>query len=90
MKPQKRWHKLFGFSVGFVALALLVIVGFLSQYYKNRVMPGVVIAGIVGNAKTETELKELINDKEKLFNLTVQFGLKNTHQKLKIWALRSI
>lgn len=68
--PQKNWYKVAGLVVGFVALCTLLASGFFSQYYKNKTLPNISVAGVASSAKTTEQLKTQLEAQKKALNIT--------------------
>lgn len=73
---QKRWQKILGLSVGLLAFVALAISAVASQYYKNKVMPGVVVANVASGAKSEQALTRQLEEQQKDFKVTFASGEK--------------
>jgi lipoprotein-anchoring transpeptidase ErfK/SrfK len=68
--PQKKWQKILGLSVGVAALVALVVSGVMSQYYKNKAMPGVVVANVASGARSKDQIITQLEQQQKNFKIT--------------------
>jgi lipoprotein-anchoring transpeptidase ErfK/SrfK len=82
VKLQKRWHRNLSFGVGITALVVLVLSGMLSQYYKNKTLPNVVVAGINSGAKDSAQLKAQLESQYSGLKVTLQSADKKLEPKL--------
>ena len=82
VKLQKRWHRNVSFAVGITALLVLVLSGVLSQYYKNKTLPNVVVAGINSGAKDSAQLKAQLESQYSGLKVTLQSADKKLEPKL--------
>lgn len=78
----KKWPQLLGFSIGILALITMITSGFLSQYFKGKAMPNVVVASVSSTAKTQQQLKDQLQNQVK--SLTVTFALNEKTFKPKL------
>lgn len=67
---QTKWAKIAGLAAGGAALLALLVSGVSSQYFKNKVMPSVSVAGVSSSAKTETELRNQLEAQKKQLSVT--------------------
>ncbi len=81
LPSQKKWQKFLGLSVGALALLALLISGVASQYYKNKVMPGVSVASINSGAKTKAELTKQLELQKDKFSISFASGEKKFQPK---------
>lgn len=79
---QGRLAKAAGISAGLVAVIAILIVGALGQFYKNKTMPNVVVAGRVMQAKSETDIKNFLANKQKDLELSFVVNDKKLSPKL--------
>lgn len=82
VKLQKRWHRNLSFGVGITALVVLVLSGMLSQYYKNKTLPNVVVAGINSGAKDSAQLKAQLESQYSGLKVTLRSADKKLEPKL--------
>lgn len=73
IKVQKRWVKITGLVVGVFAVTALVISGGASQYYKNKTLPNVYVAGVKSSAKSSEQLKNQLSQQKQ----QLKFSFKN-------------
>jgi lipoprotein-anchoring transpeptidase ErfK/SrfK len=78
---QKKWQKVLGLSLGVFAIIALVVSATASQYYKNKVMPGVQVAHIESGAKTADELTAKLESQQKALALHFVSGEKKFQPK---------
>ena len=81
IRTQKRWQRNLSFIVGVFALVVLAVSGALSQYYKEKTLPNVVVAGVNSGAKTADELKSQLDNQYKQLKITIQAGEKKLEPK---------
>jgi len=82
MRLQQRWQKILSVGVGALALLLLVASGVASQYFKNKTMPNVIVAGINSAAKSAPEIKQQLETQKSEFTLSFTSGEKTLEPKL--------
>lgn len=82
VKLQKKWHRNLSFVVGFTALLVLVLSGLFSQYYKNKTLPNVVVAGVNSGAKDSAQLKAQLESQYSDLKVTLQSADKKLEPKL--------
>jgi len=82
VKTQKRWHRNASFAVGITALIVLALSGVFSQYYKNKIMPNVVVAGVNSGAKDSAELKSQLESQYSRLKVTLKSAEKKLEPKL--------
>ncbi len=80
--PQGKMAKIIGVTAGLVAILAIIVVGALGQYYKNKTMPNVIVAGSVMQAKSATDIKNFLADKQKDLTVTFVVGDKKLTPKL--------
>lgn len=71
-KREKNLPKSIGLVFGVIAVVLLGVSALLSQYYKGKVIPGVVVAGQPAHAKTGEQLRSTIEPKVAALTITLQ------------------
>ena len=79
---QPRWAKVLSVTVGVFAVATLVVSGVLSQYYKNKTLPNVIVAGVDSGGKTPDQIKSQLNSQLEKFKLTLKIGDSKLEPKL--------
>lgn len=84
----RNWAKLLGLSFGTLALIMIVLSGVLSQYYKGRVMPGVVVAGQPSGAQRAAEIKAALDERTEDIRVTFVLGEKILEPAAKDIGLR--
>lgn len=80
-KLKRNWKQVLALSTGTVALIAIVVSGSLGQYYKNKTLPNVVIAGQDSGTKTRQELKEILSERQKQLNISFKVGEKTLEPK---------
>lgn len=81
----KPWAKIFGVVAGGIALIAIAASGGLGQYYKNRIMPGVVIAGVDSGGKNSIQVKDQLKKQLSTLEFTFTYNekeLKPTQQEI--------
>lgn len=73
---RQNWAKILGFGVGTAALLMIGLSGILSQYYKGRAMPGVVVAGLPSGAKGADTIKEELDSRVQKVRIKLVVGKK--------------
>lgn len=79
---QKSLSKYLSVIAGGAALLAIAISGALGQYYKNRIMPNVVVAGVGSGAKSSTEVKKQLEKQLLDLKFTLTHNDKNLEPKL--------
>lgn len=79
---QKHWAKILAVAAGSVALFAIIAAGALGQYYKNRAMPGVVVAGVGSGAKSSSEIKTQLENQLSELKFTFQYNEKKLEPTL--------
>lgn len=65
-----QWQKVTGITIGGLALATLIMSGAASQYFKNKTMPNVMVAGVSSTAKNADQIKSQIEAQKEQLNIT--------------------
>lgn len=81
ISTQKKWQKVLGLFAGAAAIAMLVVSGVASQYYKNKVMPGVQVAYVASGAKTADDVTKQLETQKKELSLHFASGEKKFQPK---------
>lgn len=79
---QPRWAKVLSVAVGVFAVATLLVSGVLSQYYKNKTLPNVIVAGVDSGGKTPDQIKTQLSSQLEKFKLTLKIGDSKLEPKL--------
>lgn len=75
INKQKNWIKFTGIAVGSLALIAILAAGLLGQFYKNRIMPNVYVAGVKSSEKTSEQVEQTL--KGQLSNVKISFKTDN-------------
>lgn len=71
-----------GLIIGLVALGMIVLSGFLSQYFKGKTMPNTVVAGINTTAKKPDEVKAQLLKQLESYKITLTVDKKKFEPKM--------
>lgn len=61
-------------AAGLLAVLAIIAAGTLGQLYKNKVMPGVYVAGQNIGGKTEAQVRQLLESRQKNYQVTLQLN----------------
>ncbi|MCA9308839.1 L,D-transpeptidase family protein [Candidatus Saccharibacteria bacterium] len=87
LQPQKTRKayvpRIVGISAGIGAVVAIVISGVLGQFYKDKTLPNVYVAGQKMSGKTEQQIKDDLTTRTKKLNITLKSGDKVLKPSLK-------
>lgn len=78
---KKNWLKITGLSLGTIALIAIVVAGSLGQYYKDKTLPNIRVAGQESGSKNKQELKEILQERSKDLQVSFAVGEKKLQPK---------
>lgn len=73
-KSKVGWPKVAGLATGVVAVMLLLFSAFISQYYKGKALPGVVVANTGVNAQKSEQVRAQLEPKASTLKITLHSG----------------
>lgn len=79
---QKHWAKIVGVAAGSIAILAIVAAGSLGQYYKDRVMPSVIVAGVDSGGKNTGQVKSQLENQFSELKFTFTYNDKKLEPKL--------
>lgn len=78
---KNNWKKIVGLSVGSAALIAIVVAGSLGQYYKDKTLPNVRVAGHESGTKSKQELRTVLAERNKQLQVSFKVGEKSLTPK---------
>ncbi len=79
---QKKWQRNLGFAIGVFTLVTLMLGGALGQYYKQRPMPGVSVAGAQSGALRSADVQLRLENQYRQLSITIVAGEKELKPEL--------
>lgn len=80
-KFKKNWKQIAGLSAGTAALLAIIVAGSFGQYYKNKTLPNVSIAGQESGTKSKQELKSMLEGRNNNLKVSFKAGEKELQPK---------
>jgi lipoprotein-anchoring transpeptidase ErfK/SrfK len=80
-KCKRNWIKIVGFAVGSSALIAIIIAGSLGQYYKDKTLPNIRVAGQESGSMNKQALKESLQNRQKALKVSFTVGEKKLRPK---------
>ena len=80
-KCKRNWLKIVGFTAGASALIAIIIAGSLGQYYKDKTLPNISVAGQESGSMSNQALKESLHNRQKALKVSFTVGEKKLQPK---------